>query len=526
MAGLTAAAYLAKSGKNIVLLEKENKLGGLVNSFTRNGVFFDGGIRSMENSGIVFPMLKQLGIEIEFLKSTVSVGLEQKVLRINDDQAIEEYESFLKEKFSDNQADIDEIISVIRKIMGYMDIMYGIDNPLFVDLKTDRKYLFKTLLPWLAKYLLTYRKVLKLNTPVDQFLDQFSDNQQLKDNIGQHFFRETPASFALSYFSLYMDYHYPVGGTEIVPLRMASFIEDQGGSMITNKQVIELDPELQYIETADGSRLNYKTLIWAADQKQLYRSIKTPKLKSHKLASRVEARLERIALLKGGDSVFTVYLTVDLPSSYFANICTGHFFYTPSKLGLSAVDSDNHEKIMTTKIDEDRDQITAIVLTYLKEFCELNTFEISIPALRDSSLSPPNKTGLIISLLFDYDLIKKIDDLRLLQEAKTFMEQKFINVLSESIFPGMAAHVSHHFSSTPLTIERFTGNTGGAITGWAFTNPEIPVVHQLSRIASAANTILPNVYQAGQWSYSPSGFPISILTGKLASDKVLKKLKH
>ena len=33
---------------------------------------------------------------------------------------------------------------------------------------------------------------------------------------------------------------------------------------------------------------------------------------------------------------------------------------------------------------------------------------------------------------------------------------------------------------------------------------------------------LPSVYQAGQWTYSPSGFTMSVITGKLAADKILK----
>jgi hypothetical protein len=37
-------------------------------------------------------------------------------------------------------------------------------------------------------------------------------------------------------------------------------------------------------------------------------------------------------------------------------------------------------------------------------------------------------------------------------------------------------------------------------------------------------TPLKDIYQAGQWTFSPSGLPISILTGKLAADKVHKKL--
>ncbi|HPG86886.1 MAG TPA: hypothetical protein PLQ29_09325 [Spirochaetales bacterium] len=38
-------------------------------------------------------------------------------------------------------------------------------------------------------------------------------------------------------------------------------------------------------------------------------------------------------------------------------------------------------------------------------------------------------------------------------------------------------------------------------------------------------TPIPGVYQAGQWTFSPSGLPISILTGKLAADAVVKDLR-
>ena len=69
IAGLTASAYLARAGHSVILFEKQSKVGGLVQTFQRNKVYFDGGLRSIENSGIVFPMLKQLGIEIDFAKS-------------------------------------------------------------------------------------------------------------------------------------------------------------------------------------------------------------------------------------------------------------------------------------------------------------------------------------------------------------------------------------------------------------------------------------------------------------------------
>ena len=44
IAGLTSAAFLSKAGRSVLLCEKENNCGGLVNMFERDGFFFDGGM--------------------------------------------------------------------------------------------------------------------------------------------------------------------------------------------------------------------------------------------------------------------------------------------------------------------------------------------------------------------------------------------------------------------------------------------------------------------------------------------------
>src|SRR4030042_7163529 len=95
IAGLTAASYLAKSGNTTLLCEKENKCGGLINTFEREGFVFDGGIRAIENSGVVFPMLKQLKLDIEFVKNHISIGIEDWVVRIKSEESIKEYQELL-----------------------------------------------------------------------------------------------------------------------------------------------------------------------------------------------------------------------------------------------------------------------------------------------------------------------------------------------------------------------------------------------------------------------------------------------
>ena len=274
---------------------------------------------------------------------------------------------------------------------------------------------------------------------------------------------------------------------------------------------------------SNGNRTNYSSLIWACDLKQLYSIIPTEELKNKDLICRIEQKRTELKPLKGGDSVFTIYLTVNESKQYFQRICTGHFFYTPDKRGLSTVSTKDIEDFLNSReIQSDNLELKSKLKKYLLEYFKLNTFEIAIPVLRDPDLAPDGKVGLEVSLFLDYDLDKRIDEYGWTKEMRDYMETISIEILNETIFPGIKDKVADRFSSSPLTVEKLTGNTHGALTGWAFTNPIVPAVNQMLKVNDSVITILPSVFQAGQWTYSPSGFPMSIVTGKLAADRVLK----
>ena len=92
--------------------------------------------------------------------------------------------------------------------------------------------------------------------------------------------------------------------------------------------------------------------------------------------------------------------------------------------------------------------------------------------------------------------------------------------------PGVQDKLLFSLSATPLTIEKETNNSDGAITGWSFANPAMPSENRFKKIREAVYTPIPDVYQCGQWTFSPSGLPVSILTGKVAADQVKKKSKR
>ena len=519
MAGLTAAAYLAKAGRDVALFEKEKKPGGLVSSFEYKGFHFDGGIRAMENLGIVIPMLKQLGIVIQFAKNFVSIGVEQMMVDLEHHASLFAYRGMLNMLFPESEGDITKIIAEIEKITEYMDIQYGIDNPVFKDIKKDRRYLKKKLLPWLLKYVTTIGKVKKLCVPVEEYLARFTDNQSLIDIIAQHFFEGTPAYFALSYITLYLDYRYPRGGTGSLPTALAEFTEAIGGHIFTETKIETIDPRAKTVTDADGKTYEYEYLIWAADMKTLYDITDIEKIAGSSAARKAASHKKLMEDKRGGESVFTIYAACGLDPNYFREKHDAHVFYTPDKKGLGGIKTDS----LKTESGEFTDDREAIV-EWLKEYFRYTTYEISVPALRDKTLAPEGKTGLIISVLMDCSLVRHIRDMGWYEDFKKLGEDIVITILDDTLYPRLGHHIEDIIVSTPLTMERLTGNLDGAVTGWAFTNDVIPAVSNLPSIAKSVKTHIPCIYQAGQWTFSPSGLPISIVTGKMAADRVLKKL--
>lgn len=520
IAGLTSAAFLCKSGHKILLCEKEDHLGGLVGSFKYNEFTFDAGIRAMENSGILFPMLKQLDLDVDFAANDVSIGIEDEIVDLTSEDCILAYQRMLENHFPDDQKTIAALIKIIKKIIDYMHILYGIDNPLFMNLKKNHEYVRKTLLPWMLKYLPTVRKIKAFNMPVEDYLKTITQNQVLIDMIAQHFFKNTPAFFALSYFSLYLDYNYPKGGTGELISKLADYIERNGGTIKTGTAIQKVNPAEHSLTGLNGDIYHYQEMVWAADIKTLYSSIVQSDMLSQNIRKKIDRQKDFISDKIGGDSVLTLYLTVNLDKSYFEGISGAHFFYTPKKQGLGTLPI---KQIQNADGSYDTDSDS--VFKWIREFLQLTTYEISIPVMRDESLAPKGKTGLIISTLMDYSLVKHIEQLGVYDLFKELSKEAIIEALVGSVYPKLDGHVIDGFISTPLTIQKRTGNTDGAITGWAFTNDTIPAVSSMPRIAQAIKTPIPNVAQAGQWTYSPSGFPIAILTGKMAADSIAKALK-
>jgi phytoene dehydrogenase-like protein len=517
IAGLTSATYLARAGRSVLLLEQNQDCGGLVSSFSRDGYHFEAGVRALEDAGVIFPMLRDLGIHLEVVRSHVSVGVEDEILRVQDMQSLQAYRDMLVKLYPASREDIDRVVDAIRTVMRHMDVLYGVENPAFKDLRRDRAYIFRKLLPWLPRFLFTVRRINSMYLPVEHYLEGLVHDRSLRDIISQHFFLNTPTFFALSYFSLYLDYFYPKGGVGTLAEVLEEKLRELGGRVQTGTRVVGVHAAERVVTDADGGRYRYGHLVWAADLNALYAATDTAGL-SRKAVLAIGDVRRSMEGKRGADSVFSLFLQIDAPPERFGSIATGHFFYTPSRDGLG----DTHRAELKDLLQREGPLDKTDVFAWLTRFTGKNTYEISIPALKYAELAPPGKTGMIVSLLADYDLFSRVREEGWYEEFVAELERQMLQVLSESVYPGLQEQVIASFSFSPLSIERRVGSTDGAIIGWSFGDA-VPAAHRIQDAGRAVITPIPHVVQAGQWAYSPGGVPMSILTGKLAADRVLKQ---
>lgn len=519
IAGLTAAAYLGKAGFNVILIEKNKELGGLVNTIEDNNFKFDTGVRALLDAGIILPMLKELDIKLDIVKSTVSVGIEKDIINIEKKQDLIKYKDLLIKHYPESNREISKLIKIIKKIMRLVDILYQIENPIFKDILKDKRYLLTKLLPWLPKFLYAIFNINRLYQPVEEYLDRFINNQSLKDMIYQHFFKNTPTFFALSYFSLYLNYFYPEGGVG----QLAKILEEKLIKLKVDikrqTKITQIHLDKKVVIDQNNNSYNYDYLIWAADLRTFYEITKLGNI-SEKIKLRFDKNKNKILSGKGNDTVFTLFLEVDESPKTFAKISNGHFFCSPSKAGLGKVNKEELNEVLSNFEELGKEK----VLNWLNSYIELNTFEISIPVLKDKNMAPDGKTGVIISILTDYELFKKAQDSNWLDEFILAFENKIIDTLTNTIYPFLKDKIIKKFSFSPLSIEKRIGSYQGSIVGWTFTQ-KIPVINRIQDSSKAVLTPFANIFQAGQWIYSPAGVPMCILTGKLAADNIIKKEK-
>ena len=483
--GLTAAAILAKQGKKVLVLEKIHIAGGYAVNFKRGDFDFDASlhlINGCRKGGETYNHLKQADVidKLEFI----------------------EPENLYRAIYPDFEITVpqNDLKAYLKKLSSYFpEERTGIEN-LFKDMgkifKDENKFLnsdvpFNIELPFFPlKYpsLFHYR-----NKTFKQMLDKFLSSQKLKAIISQlwGYYGLAPSKLAAFYYS-YPTYDYLANG---------GFYPKGGGRALTkaftesitkNRGKIELNSEVEKIiidnKKAIGVLINDKTEIFADFIISNVSPHKTflEMIDKKSLPKKYVNKLNKMEL---SISAFQVYLglNVNLRDKGF---CDQETFFTPSY----NVDT-QYEACFTKKI-------------------KAETLIVSFSSNIDPDVAPSGKSLISITTLSGHSFWKNLvkNDY---QHKKNEIAKELIALVEQRIIPNLASYIEKIEIATPLTMERYTGNTEGAIYGWS------QIVSQSGIRRMRYKTPIKNLYLASAWTWTGGGICSVVNAGFLTAKGIL-----
>jgi phytoene dehydrogenase-like protein len=474
MAGLSAGSYGQMNGYKTRLFELHDKPGGLCTSWKRQGYTFDGCIEWTVGSKAgseVNRIFAELGAVQgrKFIDPDVIHRIEGsngRTLSVYSD--LDQWERHMKELSPADSAAIEELCNVGRRLTPFVD-MVDPSSPL---------ELFKmgfSMMPFLA-ILFKYGKI-----TAEAFAARFKDP----------FLRLALVAFAninggtsipvagLMYMPAaahVRDAGYPIGGS----LEFARAIErrylDLGGEIHYRSRIekilVEADPagrgdRAVGVRLVDGSEHRADIVISAADGHATIFNM----LEGRYVSDKIRAYYDKLPIYKSWIQV-SLGVARDLSGeaprvSYWLN----------EPLDIAG------EKI---------DHIS------FRHFC------------MDPSMAPAGKSVVVVVFDADHAYWKpRYQDTGRYEAEKKEIATKVIGALEQRL-PGISAQVEVVDVSTPMTVERYTGNWQGSQEGWLITSDTIMMM------GTGMEKTLPglaNFYMAGQWVEPGGGVSAAALSG-------------
>lgn len=495
VAGLTAGAYLARGGARVLVLEQAERVGGLINSFSRAGYHFDGGIKAIENSGLLMPMLRQLGVleQIQFQRSRSALVIDGRVHPISTWADVVELFHSLGDLFPEDVPGLRHVLRDAQAVYELLDGAFSFPIPLFGLPGGTGEYA-----TWFKRngrtFVRSSRGVLLTKTDMRSYLRRHLRHAALVDLLCTLFPDGTSAFFGLAYFHLFADYYYPRGGMQAVSSALAEAVQRCGGEIRLSakvRQVLLRAGQACGVLLSDGEKIQASHVIAATDMRRTFTSLLPPGV--------LPTRLERGVRQAGvSHSVFQVFLGLDMPPDALGLQGCQHVFYFPV---LGGVESLEREKGL--------------------EYYARAPQEISVPALYQPGLAPAGKTGLNISVMTTWRSLGgwERDALRYEEQKQACARELIANL--EKFVPGLSERVELCLTASPATIVSRTSNTEGAIMGWSWERDRTLRRSRFLQVRSSVRTPVPRLLVAGQWAMSPAGVPTAALTGFLAAEHVL-----
>jgi phytoene desaturase len=478
VAGLTCGCLLAKKGLKVLMIEKNQRVGGCCTSFQKDGFSFDLSVQSVgecQRGGRIWRLLEELDLldRIRFIPLEPAREYHFPDRKVRQSSHLETQIETLCSLYPDEKEGIKEVYRILKKVfeefseipssLNWFDpSSFSTKYPLIYQFR-DKTYgdlLHQLISNPFLKTLLSIRSSYALLPPEEVSV------------IGM-------AGIEMSYFN------YGVscieGKVEELPLRMSEAFSKMGGDMLKGHEVGRItvsEKKAIGVKLRDGQEITGKVIISNIDAYSTF----TDLIGEDFLPS---GFLSKLKGMKPSLSYFILYLGVG-----------GE---------LDELSVSNNEVFF------DHNMLKEYQALYQNRIYDEAPFYLLAPSKVNPSHAPKGKSTLCLSYKVPYHLSP--------DWGKEIKEQLYGRLIAKaSVFiPDLKKRILTRVETTPKTIERWTRNRWGAAYGWAQI-PGQSGIYRLPRTASVQNLFL-----TGHWTSPGGGIAGVVTSGELTAEAVLKR---
>lgn len=483
MGGLVSGALLARKGWRILLLEKENQVGGYVISFKRGEYTLDATgsfIGGCEDGGEFDQILREIDVReaVELIPvrtiQNIYPGFEMRL----ETGGFASYADRLLTLFPEEEKGLRDYLSLVKRI--------GDEMRSYSEMTLARRVFF----PFYFRNLIRYHR-----STHQTVLDRFFKGGEIK--MALHTLPATEPPSRLSFLfvaaliskALMEGVYYPRGGMGKVSAAIANSLLRSGGDILLRteaEQILVKDRRAKGVLTRDGKIFESEMIISNINPNLL------AKMLPEEFGSPLARKAERFEYSL---SCFILYLATDLN---LREMGLPYFTYLRSLSDLE----EEHWMMLRGEIPKNP------------------TLIVSIPTLLDPSLAPEGKHLVKVLVVTPYPYQERwgSGNPETYQRIKEDFSLKILQKVESKLIPGLRNHLLFSEAATPLTLERYTGNEQGAMYGLASTPG------QIGPFRPSHQTSIPGLFQVGHYTRPSYGIVGASLSGLFAARAILKSL--
>lgn len=484
MGGLTAASLLACHGFRTLILERQPAIGGYMSEFQRGPYRFDAAanfVGAIEDGGEVGSFLNEIGIadRIEFAPVTSSFRVILPDRQV--DTRTQPYVEALASAFPDQRGEIARFVRVVNAI--------GADIKRFEGLRGWRRVLVPFCCPRLLRY---------AHATTGDLIDRYLHDPGARALAANFPATAPPSEVSLLFAATVLSkgqqggLYYPVEGMAALARRIADAAAQRGAELRTGTALAAIEHDgrrVCAVRTDSGERMETKAVVVNFNPNDIFAQLEGPETRRLCKARR------RAAGFRYSASAFIVYL------------------------GLKP-DADWSKEFFFTTIFETLDLESLHKTIRRGEMPERSIVHVSFPCAADGASRKTGAPTAKIITMAPYALFSRwceeggVENYR---RRKNELAERLIERASRHI-PSLRGVIVLRETASPLTLEKWTGNRGGAMYGLE------PTVDQFGPTRWPNSGLVSGLHFCGHYSRPAHGIVGTCYSGRFVAKRILRDL--